>query len=270
MSIPEAYVVNESIPSGAYRINGQMVNTAPSEPRVKAKHQELIVAVDSEYFDSVGASLHHSKIMEVPFLHFITAASGKATLRQRALLEKDPQFRQLLPYIVARTFCVDGKTRYHPYKRLPGGGEVGLTNKISVGYGGHIDAEDVQWGPEKDFSSVINLAGTLIRSATREANEEMVIADATTGEKREAYDTLTFSDLFVINSDNPVCLVHAAVIMFVEIAVTEELTCAEKELEAMPAMTAEELIDLHDSGQFIMEPWSYYFLQHEIAAAKAV
>ena len=66
--------------------------------------------------------------------------------RPRGEMERDPSFKQLIPYVLFRHTERDGTVRLFQYTRGGGMGEARLHAKRSVGVGGHISLEDVGHG----------------------------------------------------------------------------------------------------------------------------
>jgi predicted NUDIX family phosphoesterase len=64
------------------------------------------------------------------------------TYRPRPEMEKDPSFKQLIPYVIFRHREADGRETVLQYTRGTGQGEGRLHRKRSVGIGGHISAVD--------------------------------------------------------------------------------------------------------------------------------
>jgi predicted NUDIX family phosphoesterase len=62
--------------------------------------------------------------------------------RPRDQVEKDPGFKQLIPYVIFRHTGGDGRPTVFQYTRGAGMGEGRLHRKRSVGIGGHISAID--------------------------------------------------------------------------------------------------------------------------------
>ena len=62
--------------------------------------------------------------------------------RPRDQVEKDPGFKQLIPYVIFRHVGGDGQATVFQYTRGAGMGEGRLHRKRSVGIGGHISAID--------------------------------------------------------------------------------------------------------------------------------
>lgn len=68
--------------------------------------------------------------------------SRQASYRPRAQMETDPDFKQLIPYVIFRYRDGAGRPRVFQYTRGTGMGEGRLHRKRSVGVGGHISADD--------------------------------------------------------------------------------------------------------------------------------
>jgi predicted NUDIX family phosphoesterase len=81
----------------------------------------------------------------------------------REWLELDEDFRQIIPYVVLR----DAGKLLH-YQRSSQGNESRLHGRFSLGFGGHIDLEDVV-----AEGSVVDLRRTIGNSARRELIEEV-------------------------------------------------------------------------------------------------
>lgn len=62
--------------------------------------------------------------------------------RPRGEMERDPSFKQLIPYVIFRHTDAAGTVRLFQYTRGTGQGEQRLHRKRSVGIGGHISADD--------------------------------------------------------------------------------------------------------------------------------
>ena len=67
--------------------------------------------------------------------------------RPRPQMEQDPNFKQLIPYVIFRYIDDSGAVSLYQYSRGGGSGEKRLVSKKSVGIGGHISQED---GDSKD------------------------------------------------------------------------------------------------------------------------
>jgi predicted NUDIX family phosphoesterase len=60
----------------------------------------------------------------------------------RPAMEQDPNFKQLIPYVIFRHRDAGGDTHLFQYTRGKGQGEARLHAKRSIGVGGHISADD--------------------------------------------------------------------------------------------------------------------------------
>ena len=86
--------------------------------------------------------------------------------RPRPEMEQDPNFKQLIPYVIFRHTDAAGVASLFQYTRGTGMGEQRLHTKRSVGIGGHISSVDASGGaPYAD-------------GMRRELNEEVVVATA--------------------------------------------------------------------------------------------
>ncbi|HID78615.1 MAG TPA: phosphoesterase [Planctomycetaceae bacterium] len=70
------------------------------------------------------------------------------TYRPRREVEEDPEFKQLIPYVIFRYRDGDGRDRVFQYTRGIGQGEERLHRKRSVGIGGHICVYDARGNAE--------------------------------------------------------------------------------------------------------------------------
>ena len=67
--------------------------------------------------------------------------------RPRSEMEKDPSFKQLIPYVLFQYTDSEGQQRVFQYTRGSGMGEGRLHRKRSVGIGGHIAVTDAAGAP---------------------------------------------------------------------------------------------------------------------------
>ena len=98
-----------------------------------------------------------------PYLDVI-AAEGRFELR--VAMERDPRFKQVIPYLVLRD-----RGRYFLMRRTRAGGDARLHDRFSIGVGGHLNPGDVdlagglarEWSEElaADFVPEFHLLGLL-------------------------------------------------------------------------------------------------------------
>jgi len=75
-------------------------------------------------------------------------ASDQLSFQPRSAMEKDPSFKQLIPYVLLQWDDADGQPHIFAYTRGSGQGESRLHAKRSIGIGGHISAEDAAGGSD--------------------------------------------------------------------------------------------------------------------------
>jgi predicted NUDIX family phosphoesterase len=68
---------------------------------------------------------------------FVAAVERDGRYEPRSLMEQDPSFKQIIPYLVLR----DG-SRYFLMQRTSAGGDVRLHGRYSIGVGGHLNPGD--------------------------------------------------------------------------------------------------------------------------------
>lgn len=204
------------------------------------KHPQYILAVTNE---SLAGDLQQG--MNIVSLNtFVAKAEDNLVIKQRAKLEQEPEFRQIIPYVCVATQR-DDKLRFWPYRRTETSGEARLQGNVSIGFGGHIDLVDVM-----DDNSVIDLFQTIGNAAARELGEELDLAGA--GEEVNLFD-----NGILIDDSNEVGKVHLGVVLTAILPQNVTPTSKEDALEVLPAMSARELLD---SG-LPLEPWTRIILE---------
>lgn len=103
---------------------------------------EKVLVVPTELFHQLGHfqgfSPEVNRYFE-PLLH-----SDQISYRARGEMEEDPNFKQLIPYVLFRYITPNGEVQVFDYQRGGGVGEARLRAKRSVGVGGHISLEDAE------------------------------------------------------------------------------------------------------------------------------
>ena len=150
----------------------------------------------------------------------------------RPSLEEDESFRQIIPYAVLR--CGE---KYLTYTRGGAGGEARLHDRISMGFGGHVDLPDMRLDGQGHF----DLGATLKNSVDRELVEE-IPGIAITGS--------SWIGLLADNTD-AVGRVHVGLIGIWDIEAIPE-TSGEDAIAELGALTAEEVVAARDR----LEGWS--------------
>jgi predicted NUDIX family phosphoesterase len=108
---------------------------------VSEAHLERVLVVPTELFHRLGhfqgfsgdANRYLDELLRPEHVSY----------RPRAEVEKDPGFKQLIPYMIFRHTDATGRQTIFQYTRGNGMGEGRLHSKRSVGIGGHISTVDV-------------------------------------------------------------------------------------------------------------------------------
>lgn len=153
-----------------------------------------------------------------------------AFFMDRATAEEDPSYKQIIPYVI-----MSNNKSILSYVRGNKGGEARLVEKISIGFGGHINPIDEQKASQKCIREIYDNA------LRREINEEVEIKDG-------------FKDQIVglINDDsNPVGQVHIGVVHFWSLD-SQNVKAREEEITHLKFQPVGELAGTREK----METWS--------------
>lgn len=101
---------------------------------------EHVLVVPTERFHELGHFQGFSPDVERYLSRLLDPAH--TCYRPRSEMEKDPSFKQLIPYVIFRHRDQAGGVRIFQYTRGKGQGEARLHAKQSIGIGGHISSED--------------------------------------------------------------------------------------------------------------------------------
>jgi predicted NUDIX family phosphoesterase len=186
------------------------------------KHQEHIVCVKS----SIVA--HHQD----GFVEYDLKLED-IMLGQRAVLEQDYDFRQVLPVSI---FTHNNKV--WAYERTSKGGESRLHNKIAVAVGGHWDMADLAL---KD--GVIDLEESLSSAMQRELEEEVNL-------RSNVLSTKVLRNK-ICCSETDVDKVHMAIVYLHELD-GELIESAEDQLKNVGFIAPAELLN----GDYNLETWA--------------
>jgi predicted NUDIX family phosphoesterase len=105
---------------------------------------EHVLVIPTEVFHRVGhfQGFHHDAERYLAEL----LRPEWMSYRPRNEMERDPSFKQLIPYVLFRHQAAADAPLLFSYRRGSGQGEARLRRKRSVGIGGHISAEDARQG----------------------------------------------------------------------------------------------------------------------------
>lgn len=100
--------------------------------------------------------------MDASTTPYLQAIGSSFFFANRDLAENDPDWKQIIPFAI-----VQHKERFLRYRRGKAGSEARLHNKLSIGFGGHIDDSDLR-NVAADYASDI-----VERALIRELKEEI-------------------------------------------------------------------------------------------------
>jgi predicted NUDIX family phosphoesterase len=191
--------------------------------------QEQILVVERKVIEQVGT--FHGLAFNVDRYLREIFVQGVPRFMPRAQAEKDPTYKQLIPYVI---MACDGK--YLSYVRGKRAGETRLVGLRSIGIGGHINPIDADNSP-----LFAHLYENYLTAVQREVAEEVSIE---TG----------YSDNIValLNDDSTeVGSVHIGIVHY-WILDAPKVTKREQMINQMSFMALTELQELRDT----METWS--------------
>lgn len=200
---------------------------------------EHVLVVPTELFHRLG----HFQGFSPDTARYLTTllTPENTSYRPRGEMEKDPSFKQLIPYVIFRHTDAAGNVSLFQYTRGKGQGEKRLHAKRSIGIGGHISSDDADChNPYEE-------------GMRRELSEEVIIST-------EYQSTM----VGMINDDlTEVGKVHLGVVHFFDVASPAVQPREEEILEAGFRPVAELLAECE---QF--ETWSQICLQALFAERK--
>ncbi|MDA1475430.1 hypothetical protein [Bacillus changyiensis] len=151
---------------------------------------------------------------------------------RRGDAEENPSYKQPIPYVVIKR-----EDEIFVYERLEGGGEARLHNKLSLGFGGHMN-----FVADLAFSDILKL------NTDRELDEELMI---------EEESKVKMSTLGLINDDeNNVGKVHIGILSALELKPGAHVEVKEKDQIAGRWMRASDLKE--KSVYDRLESWSQF------------
>jgi predicted NUDIX family phosphoesterase len=195
---------------------------------------EHVLVVPTELFRSLGYFQGFSTDIDRYLKQLLSPQV--TSYRPRSEMETNPNFKQLIPYVIFTTQAADGRLLVFQYTRGTGQGESRLHSKRSVGVGGHISIDD----------RICEDAVPYAEGMRRELEEEVAINCP-----------YTERCVGLINDDEtPVGQVHLGVVHLVEL---ERPTIEPREADLLDSgfVRVEEL--LGDLSRF--ETWSQYCLK---------
>lgn len=157
-----------------------VTQTPPSQPL--SSHDELILVVKRAALFPQDNAWHGLKACDMAAFEKLVREQGE--FLPRSLMEEDPQYKQIIPYLVFK----HGNT-YFLMERRADASEARLKSKLSLGIGGHVRQEDIHNNDLTDW-------------ARREFDEEVSFSGS-----------YTLEPLGILNDDSsPVGQVHIGVV----------------------------------------------------------
>lgn len=189
--------------------------------------EEQILVIERKVLEQIG--MFQGLEFDVERYRRKIFAPGVPRFLPRSQAEKDPAYKQLIPYVI---MSCDGK--YLSYVRGRRAGETRLTGLRSIGIGGHINPVD--WTL---FSA--NPYKTYLEAVEREVEEEVSVET-----------THTDSIVALLNDEsNEVGSVHLGIVHY-WLLDAPKVSRREQMITQMTFMTPAELHQLRDT----METWS--------------
>ncbi len=190
--------------------------------------QEQVLVVERKIFEDVGVfqglQFDADKYIRKLFV------SGVPRFMPRTQVERDPSFKQLIPYVI-----MSHSGKYLTYIRGVRAGEARLVGNRSIGIGGHINpADDIPL-----FNA--NFYETYLAAVKREVAEEVSVETS-------------YTDCIVAllnDESNEVGSVHLGIVHFWTLA-EPKVARREQMITQMTFMTPAELQQVRDT----METWS--------------
>ena len=160
-----------------------------------SKNDELILCFEKSLLDSVN-----KENMTSYMLQEILRTPGVMQYKRRGDVETDTSLLQPIPYCIV--FCRSTE-RILSYKRSKKGGETRLHDRYSIGFGGHVNIDDVKHClKELDEAALITAEYPILFGARRELKEELSLTEENTVALR------LFDDWYIYDDTSEVSSVH--------------------------------------------------------------
>ena len=193
---------------------------------------EQVLAVATDYLSSVL----RQGFFEEPTAEIFSIIESKGIFLDREEAEKDPSYKQIIPYTV-----VSFKRQYLLYRRTKKQGENRLHNKMSLGFGGHINPEDNETGRNTNL---------ILSGLAREINEEIFIP---------GFRAITHRG-FIYDDSTPVGSVHLGVVFEME-SFSSQYSVNEEDMIEASWSNIDEIAAIEDR----LETWSQFYFRSVLA-----
>jgi len=101
---------------------------------------EHVLVVPTDKFHELGKFQGFTREVAKYLDNLLTP--DQMSFRPRDLMERSPEFKQLIPYVIFEHTDADGVAHVFQYVRGKGQGESRLHSKRSIGVGGHVSSDD--------------------------------------------------------------------------------------------------------------------------------
>ena len=201
--------------------------------------EEQILVVPTPLFHSVG--YFQGFCADVKPYQEVLLDEKNVQFRPRSEMETNPEFKQLIPYMIFCHTDPDGHISIFQYVRGKGMGESRLHQKRSIGIGGHISAEDISIKDKTAPTGGYQPTNIYREGMMRELHEEVILRS-----------TFTEQCVGLINDDSTeVGRVHLGIIHRLDLAEPNVLS-NESDLIESGFMPLEQLRQYREE----MESWS--------------
>lgn len=169
----------------------------------------------------------------------LTIIDNSLSIAPRELLENNTNYRQPIPYVL-----IKNGDKYLTYKRTKKNGEQRLSEKYSIGFGGHMNITDCHI-----INEYVNFEGSVTKNIIRELSEELIEFDPS---------TFILPDLFgyICNSSNDTDKVHLGLVYILETSINE-FTTSDEGLSEISFKTKDEITLLPN-----LESWSQIVMSY--------
>lgn len=196
--------------------------------------EEQVLVIERKVFERVG--IFNGLMFDVDRYINEIFVQGVPRFMNRSQVEKDPNFKQLIPYVI---MSHDGK--YLSYVRGKRAGETRLVGNRSIGIGGHINPTDDMPLFNTDFYD------TYLAAVDREVAEEVSVETSHTNHI-----------VALLNDDsNDVGSVHLGIVHYWALD-EPKINKREQMITQMAFMTSAELQEAKDT----LETWSGLCVEH--------
>ena len=186
------------------------------------------------------------------FLNHLREKAGLTWMIPRVVCETDPDFLQLLPYVIVQM----PNCKLLGYNRpAKGGGEQRLAGNFSIGIGGHVEFPDVVTN-----AGYVDLLKTLVNAAQREVIEEVHLTNT-----QSVTSTKLYLAGLIRSDDSPVDSVHLGLVFILQLeAASPDAVCSAASAEPDQIINLRELKVVEAQAEANPESWTAKILASDL------